>query len=390
MRPPKTPEGLYNADNEEEEVNADKQPSPSADDACIQPHVESARDIPRSPHGEIARGTTRSATVCIPSCCVMLVAQTVVHLLSLPENASVFSEAVRQALATDAEGSLRPQQPKRALRNPLTPRYYYCEWGGVKHRYRPVSSCFPSRAQNRNSNLHLSNHMARPTIHKTLEAKQQAARTKRRAYYARHKDIINAKRRKPCQPETRKQQREALEVELVGSDVEKDLSDSGDDISFFSLMFSLIDSDTMTVGDCLAIVKDAKDELIALTGAPRTYITCILHEFVATMNPENADSPDEDIDGDLKVFKDAIAQVEKIHEKGHRGQDRIYEMCGYCVEWKAADEICRGIRNVIAMIEDLYCLAMSGDLAEAHMLDSEHRNNISEYFSEFLKKHIKL
>ncbi|KAH7917594.1 hypothetical protein BV22DRAFT_1135280 [Leucogyrophana mollusca] len=114
--------------------------------------------------------------------------------------------------------------------------------------------------------------MVRPTIHTTPEAKQQAAREKRRKYYARHKQAINAKRRKFCRPDTRKAQREGMRV---SDDEEQSLHGRDDDIS---------DSEIITLADCLAIMKDAKDELVALTDTPWTFVASVLQEFVASMN----------------------------------------------------------------------------------------------------------
>ncbi|KAH7916997.1 hypothetical protein BV22DRAFT_1135799 [Leucogyrophana mollusca] len=201
--------------------------------------------------------------------------------------------------------------------------------------------------------------MARPTIHKTPEARLMAAREKRRRSYA--KEVINARRRKQCEPgSVRKQAKKPavlLDTQARGAVSSEDLLVDENDSD---------DSDDMTLAQCLAIVKEAKDDLIALTGAPRSFVEGVLQEFVATMDCESSDNSD----GDLNILDRALASIETIHDKAHKGQDKIYEMCGLCVEWHAADVVCKGIRNVVAMLEDIYCLAMQGgaELAEAHML----------------------
>ena len=122
-----------------------------------------------------------------------------------------------------------------------------------------------------------------------------------------------------------------------------------------------------TLAECIAIVKEAKDELVALTKTPRAFAQGILSEYVGTM-PDDDDSEEP---GDMPIFERAIDSVEDIHEKAHRGQDMILQMCGVCDEWWAADAICWGIRCVISCVEDLMCHALLGnaDLAIAH----EHR-----------------
>jgi hypothetical protein len=80
------------------------------------------------------------------------------------------------------------------------------------------------------------------------------------------------------------------------------------------------------------------------------------------------DDDDSEEPGDMSIFERAIESVEDIHEKAHRGQDRILQMCGVCDEWWAADEVCWGIRYVISCVEDLMCHALLGnaDLVVAH------------------------
>lgn len=120
-----------------------------------------------------------------------------------------------------------------------------------------------------------------------------------------------------------------------------------------------------TLAECLEVVKDAKDELVELTGTPRQFAQRTLAEYVASLSNEDGE------DGDLTIFDRAIARVQQIHAKAHCGQDAIYVRCGVCPEWQASDQVCRSIRLVIAFLEGIYCIAMEGTcaLAEADFLD---------------------
>ncbi|KAH7903154.1 hypothetical protein BJ138DRAFT_1120663 [Hygrophoropsis aurantiaca] len=196
--------------------------------------------------------------------------------------------------------------------------------------------------------------MVRPTIHKTPAAKLEASKAKRRNYY--YREAINEGRRKHCAKRARA---ESVEEEDRSNVVEGG-SDDDDELS-----------DLSSLADCIATVTYAKDELLELVGSPRAFVSTVLQEFIATMYDTDVDSMEDDnSDGDLSVIEGAIASVETIHEKGHKGQARIYETWGVCAEWYAADEVCKGMRFVITMLEDLLCYAMLGasDLAEAHML----------------------
>ncbi|KAH7904783.1 hypothetical protein BJ138DRAFT_1119087 [Hygrophoropsis aurantiaca] len=214
--------------------------------------------------------------------------------------------------------------------------------------------------------------MARPAIHKTEEAKRQAAKEKRLKHYnntdLKNRDAINARRRIECLPENRLVKRRKRSP-CTKKATEPQEGAPGDDASANG-KDSDFDPDNMTLTDCLSLVKDAKDELLELVGgAPRTYVGSVLHKFVATMEYSES-AEDDDSDRDVSVITRAIDAIEDIHAKGHAGQDTIYEMCGVCEEWFAADQICRAMRNIVAMLEDIYCLALEGGvaLAEAHML----------------------
>lgn len=109
-----------------------------------------------------------------------------------------------------------------------------------------------------------------------------------------------------------------------------------------------------TLSDCLGIVREAKDELIALAATPVGYVERILRQYVASVpSDSDGEAPIDRRDGDISIIKDAIWTVEKIHEKAHRGQDKIWDTCGVCDEWRAADEVCRAIRRLLAYLQDV-------------------------------------
>ncbi|KAI6151213.1 hypothetical protein BKA82DRAFT_4353069 [Pisolithus tinctorius] len=185
--------------------------------------------------------------------------------------------------------------------------------------------------------------MARPRIHHTKEARLEAARESRRRYYARHRERICANR--------------SVGSKLVSADATSSVDDS--------------DPEVLTLSTSLAMVKDAKDELVAYAPAPRSFVEGILGKYIDSM-PDDSDDEltAKSSTGDLSVIEDAIATVEKIHSKALKGQVAIYEMCGVCPEWRASEQVCSGIRELTILLEDILCLAMEGTstLAEAHFL----------------------
>lgn len=72
--------------------------------------------------------------------------------------------------------------------------------------------------------------------------------------------------------------------------------------------------------------------------------------------------------GDIEIFGDAVKQVEPYLIWARQGQDKIFNICGVCDEWCAADEVARFIGHLVAMLENLYRLAIWGDLDEAYLL----------------------
>ncbi|KAG2745089.1 hypothetical protein P692DRAFT_201868844 [Suillus brevipes Sb2] len=96
---------------------------------------------------------------------------------------------------------------------------------------------------------------------------------------------------------------------------------------------------SVTLSDCLEIVIEAKNELVVLASTPVVYVEAVLHKYIASV-PDHNNLSISSKDGDASIIEDAIQAVKSIHEKAHCGQDKIWEMCRVCDEWRAADEVC--------------------------------------------------
>ncbi|KAF8834461.1 hypothetical protein BDN67DRAFT_1016483 [Paxillus ammoniavirescens] len=188
--------------------------------------------------------------------------------------------------------------------------------------------------------------MGRPRTYKSQEAKLEAAWENHCRYYAKHKAKINTKCCQPCQAG-------ATSQEAAGSG---------------TALEDKTDYEPTTLADCLAIVKDAKDKVVALINIPQAFTHRILNDYIVSM-PMDGDEEGEG-SGDLEIIERAIAAVEVIHAKGHKGTDSLYQMCSVCPEWHACEQVCQFIQVTVAMFKDILCLAMEGEssLAEAHFL----------------------
>ncbi|KAG2063137.1 hypothetical protein BDR04DRAFT_1123471 [Suillus decipiens] len=183
--------------------------------------------------------------------------------------------------------------------------------------------------------------MAPPIKYKTTAAKQQAKRANRHRYYERHHSAILMRRRLLCKDRnTRKD----------------DENHSGDDDD---------DKPIDTLPDCIAVVKLAKDDFMQHIKSLQTFIIGVLAKYTKSI----PDTPGGH--GDREILKDTMSDIKDFLDRASRGQDGILQLCGVNDEWCAADQVCRCMRDTIAMVEDIYCLTLSnGDsgLAEAHFL----------------------
>ncbi|KAG1895955.1 uncharacterized protein F5891DRAFT_1056023 [Suillus fuscotomentosus] len=184
--------------------------------------------------------------------------------------------------------------------------------------------------------------MVRPTIHHTVEARQQAAHEKHKRYYERHRDVILL-RRHLCHTNNT--------PSVTAESNMDDLSD--DEVDFEAII---------TLSDCLGLVRDAKNKVLALvpSGIPTTYVKSILRKYAMSLRTSVA--------GDIGIFWDGLKLVEPYLLWAQQGQDKNFDMCGVCNEWRAADEVSRFIGHLVAMLEDLHRLAIWGDLDEAYLL----------------------
>ncbi|KAG1811604.1 hypothetical protein EV424DRAFT_1349622 [Suillus variegatus] len=178
----------------------------------------------------------------------------------------------------------------------------------------------------------------------------QAARDKRRRHYLKCREAILAKRRQ-------------LRQERKNCPVNDPLDDEDEPMSCgFDLHVSI-----ETLQDCIAAVKHAKDNFMAYIKAPRRFFDLLVDEYSKTM-------PDPELyptgHGDKSVFEHAIESFENFIDRANSGLDGILQMCGICDEWRAADAVCKFMREMVGMVEDILLrLAEGGDseLAVAFM-----------------------
>ncbi|KAG1873832.1 hypothetical protein F4604DRAFT_1925409 [Suillus subluteus] len=210
--------------------------------------------------------------------------------------------------------------------------------------------------------------MARPVVHKTLQAKMEAAREKHRRYYAKG-DILQRRKDlhtciKKCDKEADALSKEiarAVKKALHGCDdddeSEPDTDDSSDDDEIDTL------SD---LPSCLLAIKHAKDDMLKLIGAdPCEFAEGELAKFVESI-PD-----DRTTKGDISIIANSIAEIEKLLKRVIPAQDQILNFCGVSPEWHAADTVSRFLRTSVAYLEDIQMLEMSGgvpELTTAHLL----------------------
>ncbi|KAG2126616.1 hypothetical protein DEU56DRAFT_758861 [Suillus clintonianus] len=118
----------------------------------------------------------------------------------------------------------------------------------------------------------------------------------------------------------------------------------------------------VTLSDCLELVRDAKNKVLAIvpSGIPTVYVESVLRKYAMSLCTS--------VVGDIEILKDALGCIEPYLIWAQQGQDKIFNMCGICDEWRAADEVSSFIGHLVAMLEDLYRLAVWGDLDEAYLL----------------------
>ncbi|KAG2351176.1 hypothetical protein BDR07DRAFT_1502349 [Suillus spraguei] len=181
--------------------------------------------------------------------------------------------------------------------------------------------------------------MARPTIHKTVQERKEAAREKHRRYYA--KDQI-LQRRRAHGVKKRDKEAEAISKEILRA-VAKGLHGcEDDDESESDSNNSSDDDETDTLSNlpaCLLAIKVAKDDMLTLIDDCSTK-------------------------GDISIIVNSIGEIEKLLKRVICAQDKILNFCGISPEWHAADTVSRFLKTTAAYLEDIQLLEMSGGIVE--------------------------
>ncbi|KAG1844231.1 hypothetical protein F4604DRAFT_1689164 [Suillus subluteus] len=175
-----------------------------------------------------------------------------------------------------------------------------------------------------------------------IYARQQASHEKRRRYYERHRDAILLRHRLGRMNNT---------PSITAESNMNDLLD--DEVDFEAIV---------TLSDCLGLVRNAKNKVLAIvpSGIPTVYVEDVLRKYAMLLHTS--------VMGDLEILRDRLKLIEPYLIWAQQGQDKIFNMCGICDEWRAANEVSSFIGHLVAMLEDLYRLAVWGDLDEAYLL----------------------
>ncbi|KAG1843285.1 hypothetical protein DFJ58DRAFT_844393 [Suillus subalutaceus] len=112
------------------------------------------------------------------------------------------------------------------------------------------------------------------------------------------------------------------------------------------------------------VLPDDSDEnkvlAIVPSGIPTVYVEDVLRKYAMMLCTS--------VVGDIEILKDGLDCVKPYLIWAQQGQDKIFNMIGICDEWRTADEVSNFIGHLVAMLEDLYRLAVWGDLDEAYLL----------------------
>ncbi|KAG1857779.1 hypothetical protein F4604DRAFT_1931263 [Suillus subluteus] len=217
--------------------------------------------------------------------------------------------------------------------------------------------------------------MAPPTKYKTDAAKLQAMRAKRSRYYAKCREEILAKRREKYHlNKNRRKDDDGSDNKGAGDKGVGDNLDKGNDGS--DECASDADESIGTLAECIAVVKYAKDDFMAHIKSPQKFTLGVFAEYTKSI----PDAPGTH--GDREILKRAMSSIEDFLDRASRGQDGILQLCGVCDEWRAAEQVCTSMRDTIAMVEDIYCHALSdgdAELAVVHLLKGFLYQNYNEF-----------
>ncbi|KAG2740928.1 hypothetical protein P692DRAFT_20752325 [Suillus brevipes Sb2] len=213
--------------------------------------------------------------------------------------------------------------------------------------------------------------MVRPVVHKMPEAKLQASCERHRRHYAKHRDDILKRQRVLRSLKTKESEaankfsKELLKAVAKalrrGDDDESESESDSDDDS------EPEDDENIKLDDlpeCLRVVKDIKDEMLAMIGDdPCKFVEGVFCDYVKSF-------PEDSSPGDISIIESSISKVQKILNRTIPAQDQILNFCGVSPEWHAADSISRFLRTVLAYLEDIECLLFSGGVCELTLAHS--------------------
>ncbi|KAG1793213.1 hypothetical protein EV424DRAFT_1548468 [Suillus variegatus] len=147
--------------------------------------------------------------------------------------------------------------------------------------------------------------MVRPVVHKTLQAKMQAAREKSRHHYSKGDILQRRKDLRTCIKKRDKEQ-EAITKEI--SRAVKKLHGCDDDESEPDDDSTDDESDTLSdLPSCLLAIKNAKDDMLKLIGAdPCEFVKGELTKYVESI-PDDCKTR-----GDISIIENSVAEIEKL------------------------------------------------------------------------------
>ncbi|KAG2134929.1 uncharacterized protein EDB93DRAFT_1107253 [Suillus bovinus] len=147
-----------------------------------------------------------------------------------------------------------------------------------------------------------------------------------------------------------------------------------------------------TLHDCIAAVKHAKGDFMAYVKAPRRFFDFLVDEYSKTM-PDPKLYPTRQ--GDKSVFEHAIENFENFIDRANSRLDGILQMCGICEEWRAADAVCKFMREIVGIVEDILLHLADGRdgelviaFMEGHPMrhDKSEKGNYNNFWPPFFKK----
>ncbi|KAG1840264.1 hypothetical protein DFJ58DRAFT_845393 [Suillus subalutaceus] len=116
-----------------------------------------------------------------------------------------------------------------------------------------------------------------------------------------------------------------------------------------------------TLQDYIATVKYAKDDFMAHIKAPQRFFDLLMDKYSKTM-------PDPNL----------------YPTRANSGLDGILKMCGICDEWRAADAICKFMREMVGMVEDILLHLAEGRDSELVVAFMGVMVQWDNYFWEYL------